>query len=289
MEITRILWSGLTGRTGREAMEQVKEVSGIEIVAGLSRLPYSDGNIKVDGITQNMDGTSTLKTRFMDTPKWYQYAELSIMGKKKPSKGDFDVMVDFSHPDVFEEVVELAVRTNVPLISGTSGLDDRQMAMLYDATNRIPVFRGGNFRFKVKKLIDEAVELAMREEGRLDLYENFYKGKSLPSETSRVLQRRIMEATGRTVTVHSADDFGYNNLICDWEFQVHREESPTNTFQEKVHCRTIGFDELAHDVLEIAKVMAKKPVKKGEFYDLDEIWDDIPAEAKAPHEQRRVV
>lgn len=284
MSDVRILWSGLTGRTGREAMEQVKEVPGVEIVAGLSRLPYSDGNIEVDGITQNADGTSTLKTRFLDAPKWYQYSGLSIVNGKKPGKGDFDVMVDFSHPDVFEEAVELAVRTNVPLISGTSGLDDRQMAMLYDATNRIPVFRGVIFRFKVKKFIDEAVELAIREEGRLDLYEEFYKGKSLPSETSRVLQRRIMEATGRTVEVHSADDYGYMNLICNWEFQVHREESPTNTFQEKVHCRTIGFDELAHDVLEIAKVIAKKPVKKGEFYDLDEIWDDIPAEAKAPRE-----
>lgn len=275
MKTTRILWSGLTGRTGREAMEQQKGATGVEIVAGLSRLPYSNGNIAVDGITQNMDGTSTLKTRFMDIPKWYQYAELSIMGKKKPSKGDFDVMVDFSHPDVFEKVVELAVRTNVPLISGTSGLDDRQMAMLYDATNCIPVFRGGNFRFKVKRFIDDAVKLAIREEGKLDLYENFYKGKSLPSETSRVLQRRIMDATGRTVEVHSADDYGYMNLICNWEFQVHRDESPTNVFMEKVCCRTIGFDELAHDVLEIAKVMSKKPVKKGEFYDLDELWDEL--------------
>lgn len=275
METTRILWSGLTGRIGREAMEQQKEATGAEIVAGLSRLPYSNGNIAVDGITRNMEGTSTLKTRFLDTPKWYQYAELSIMGKKKPSKGDFDVMVDFSHPNVFEKVVELAVRTNVPLISGTSGLSDWQMAMLYDATNRIPVFRGGNFRFKVKKFIDEAVELAIREEGRLDLYENFYKGKSLPSETSKVLQRRIMDATGRTVEVHSADDYGYMNLICNWEFQVHRDESPTNVFMDKVCCRTIGFDELAHDVLEIAKVMAKKPVKKGEFYDLDELWDEL--------------
>lgn len=41
-------------------------------------------------------------------------------------------------------------------------------------------------------------------------------------------------------------------------------------------CRTVGFGELAHDVLEIAKVMTTKPVKKdGTFYDLDELWDNL--------------
>ena len=52
------------------------------------------------------------------------------------------------------------------------------------------------------------------------------------------------------------------NLVCDWRIG-------------DLHCRTVGFDELAHDVLEIAKVMKKKPVKKGELYDLDELWDDL--------------
>ncbi len=288
MSDVRILWSGLTGRTGREAMEQVKEMSGIKIVAGISRFDYDGAALRIEEMQSDADGLHPSREHdFGEVKKWYLYQDIANPLKGVPE--DFDAMVDFSNIEVFDQVVECAVRARKPLICGTFGLSDRQIASLYDATNHIPVFRGGNFRFKVKKFIDEAVELAIREEGRLDLYEEFYKGKSLPSEISRVLQRRIMETTGRTVEVHSADDYGYMNLICNWEFQVHREESPTNTFQEKVHCRTIGFDELAHDVLEIAKVMAKKPVKKGEFYDLDEIWDDIPTEAKAPREQRRVV
>ncbi len=263
MKTTRILWSGLTGRTGREAMEQLVNAPGIEIVAGVKREMYNTDDIMLYGAL--FDGVT-----------WLTYDMLNVLGTSETVKRlGADVIVDFSHPDVFEKVVELAVRTNVPLISGTSGLSDRQMAMLYDAANRIPVFRGGNFRFKVKKFIDDAVKLAMREEGRLDLYENFYKGKSLPSETSKVLQRRIMEATGRTLEVHSSDTFAEGNLICDWEFQLHRRVSPTDMYQEKVQCRTVGFDELAEDVLRIAKVMARKPVKKGEFYDLNELWDEL--------------
>lgn len=277
-ETTRILWSGLTGRTGREAIMQ--DVAEVKIVAGVSRYDNA-GTVSISRMGQDARGLYEDKTYNFKGVKWYMYDNVSNPLKDCPYGGDFDVIVDFSNEEAFASVLELAVRTGKPLISGTSGLSDGQIASLYDATNRIPVFRGGNFRFKVKKFIDEAVELAKKEKGRLDLYENFYKGKSLPSETSKVIQRRISEATGRTVEVHSSDTFAEGNLICDWELQVHRRLSPTAMNQEKVHCRTIGFDELAHDVLEIAKVMKDKPIKRGEFYDLDEIWDDIPASAKS--------
>ena len=262
MATTKILWSGLTGRTGREAIRIDRERTDVAIVMGASR--RMTGPIEVDG--EKFEGV-----------KWRQYGDLC---RDLLDYLGINAVVDFSNTEVFDEVLHLAIRTKKPLISGTSGLSDRQMASLYDATHRIPVFRGGNFRFKVKRFIDEAVKLAEREEGQLVLYENFYQGKSLPSETSKVLQRRISEATGRIVEVHSSDTFAKGNLICDWELQVSRDTSPTDIFRDKVHCRTIGFDELAHDVLEITKVMATKPVRAGKFYDLDEIWPDLmPAES----------
>ena len=153
-------------------------------------------------------------------------------------------------------------------------LSDRQIASLYDATHRIPVFKGGNFRFKVKKFIDEAVELAKTTPGNFTLYENFYEGKSLPSETSKVVKKKIEEATGKTIGVYSRADLPKGNLPCSWKLDLGTE------MRNCLECNTVGFDELAHDVLEIAKVMAKKPIKRGEFYDLDEIWDDIPEAAK---------
>lgn len=262
METTRILWSGLTGRTGREALGQQAKINGVEIVGGVSRKPMSDPlfksivNLK---FANHADASDYLRPINAEL-QWYTYADII-----KPFKGvftDYDIVVDFSHPDVFDKVLELAIRTGKPLISGTSGLSNRQMATLYDATNRIPIFRGGNFRFKVKKFIDEAVELAKTASGSLRLCENFYEGKSLPSETSRVVQQRIFEATGRRIGVDSSATLDKTNLPCDWRIG-------------DLHCRTVGFDELAHDVLEIAKVMAKKPVKKGGFYDLDELWDDL--------------
>lgn len=260
-DVARIVWSGLTGRTGQEAMKQVSLVDGVEIVMGLKRELSGADDMNVSG------GVTWAK---------YENGMNGLFGLANAMKlTGANVMVDFSHESVFERVVELAVRTHVPLISGTSGLSDRQMAMLYDATNQIPVFRGGNFRFKVKKFIDEAVEFARRHDGNLALYENFYEGKSLPSETSKVVRRRILEATGKEIHVYSSATLPKEKLPCDWQIGVERRQ-----LVDCPRCRTIGFDELAHDVLEIAKVIIKKPVKKGDFYDLDEIWDEIPAEAK---------
>lgn len=263
-EPVKILWSGLTGRTGQEAMKLLRKVAGVEVVIGLKREVTGADDCHLCG-EENVEWMS-YRT---DTCGLYGLANLV-------QRAGVDVIVDFSHPDVFDKVLDVAIRAEIPLVSGTSGLSDRQMAGLYDATLRIPVFRGGNFRFKVKKFIDEAVELARNTTGILTLYENFYEGKSLPSETSTVVQKRIVETTGKMVKVKFWGTFDKNSLICDLRLIAHHPMSPPNITQGDIHCRTTGFDELARDVLEIAKVMAMKPVKKGDFYDLDEIWDGLP-------------
>lgn len=259
METTRILWSGLTGKTGREAMEQLKYVPGAEIVAGIKRQISGANDVVLNGSL--FDGVNWLS---------YDTGLFGIGGLIETARRlDIDVIVDFSHPDVFAKVVDLAAHTHTPLVSGTSGLSKRQMKMLYAATEQIPIFRGGNFRFRVKKFIDEAVKLALSSNGDLTLYESFYEGKRLPSETSEVIKRRIYEATGKTIKVQSWANLPRENLSCHWELD------PGIKSREKLECHTIGFGELAEDVLRIAKVMAKKSVKTGEFYDLDELWDEL--------------
>ena len=42
---------------------------------------------------------------------------------------------------------------NKPVIIGTAGLTEEQMKAFEDASNIIPIFRGGNFRFDVKNFI----------------------------------------------------------------------------------------------------------------------------------------
>lgn len=272
MKTTKILWSGLTGKTGLEALKQQVNVEGVEISGGMSRKPMSDGRYRNLGLR---DDTFKLSDELADHLQWYDYAWLSEVDKRLPHPRGYDVLVDFSHPDVFEQVLDIAAVQGKPLVSGTSGLSKRQMAELLDTTKLIPIFRGGNFRFKVKHFIDEAVKMADGAPGKFVLIEHFYKGKELPSETSKVVQRRVAEVTDKEVEIRSYDDLDCQDLPCSWKFQVHSRTLP-DVIYSQTYCYTIGFDELAHDVLEIAKVMAHKPVRPGKFYDLDEIWDELP-------------
>lgn len=221
MEKVKILWSGITGRTGREALQLVKDLETVEIVAGVCRTD--------------------------DT--YYHYDALDQI------KEDFDVIVDFSHKDVFDTMLAYALQVKKPIIIGTSGLTDEQVKAYEEAAKVIPVFRGGNFRFEVKKFIDQVVAYAKHsKEDSLELVETHYKTKKIPSETAKVVANRVLKETGKTVRISSFLE--YDELINDWRVGDY-------------HCRVVGFKELAEDVLQIATMMKNKPA--GELYDLDRL------------------
>lgn len=221
MEKVKILWSGITGRTGREAIEIAKNSDTVEIVAGLSR----------------------------SNTNYYNYDELDNI------KEDFDVIVEFSHKDSFDKVLDFALKVKKPIVIGTAGLTEEQMKRFEEASNIIPVFRGGNFRFDVKKFIDEVVEYARKSEKEsFDLIETHYKTKKVPSETAKVVAKRVLEETGKQVNIKSFLE--YDELINDWKI-------------DDLHCRVIGFKELAENVLEIARMMKEKTPSG--VYDLDRL------------------
>ncbi len=221
MEKVKILWSGITGRTGKEAVEIAKESGSVEISAGLSR----------------------------SNENYYNYDELDNI------KEDFDVIVDFSHKDSFDKVLDFALKVKKPIVIGTAGLTEEQMKRFEEASKIIPVFRGGNFRFDVKKFIDEVVEYAKKSEKEsFDLIETHYKTKKVPSETAKVVAKRVLEETGKQVNIKSFLE--YDELINDWKI-------------DDLRCRVIGFKELAENVLEIARMMKDKTASG--VYDLDRL------------------
>lgn len=218
-EKTKILWSGITGRTGTQALLRQEEVGNVEIVTGICR----------------------------SNNEYYNYEQLNDITE------EFDVIVDFSHTDSFDKVLQFAIQKNKPLIIGTAKLTEEQSNNIEKAANIIPIFRGGNFQFKVKKFIDDIVNYA-KENDNLKLIETHYKTKKIPSETSKVIARRVKEETGKDIEVESHLEF--DELINDYVVG-------------DLHCRVCGFEQLSKDVLKIAKLMKNK--KPSGVYDLDRL------------------
>lgn len=152
-----------------------------------------------------------------------------------------------------------------PLIIGTTKLSHMQLVKLRHYTEFIPIFLDSNFRFKVKVFLDRAVAWAIDHPNDLILFEKFDKGGELPIAVYEVLRQRVADATGEFIGFNAAAVYEEGSSICDWEFGDQ-------------HCCIVGLDGLVHDVMNIAKVMAKKPRKDGEFYTLDDLWPDLQSQ-----------
>lgn len=219
MQKTKILWSGIKGRTGVQALNAATNSKYSEIVAGISR----------------------------NDNKYYNYSQLDEISQK------FDVIVDFSHKDSFDTILAFALKENKPLISGTSDITEEQLTKLEEASKIIPIFRGGNFRFAVEEFINAVVEFA-KENDNIKIVETHYKTKKIPSETAKVIAKRVFEKTGKIVEIES--HLEYDDLINDWRVG-------------HLHCRVEGFEQLGKDVLQIADMMSNQ--KPDGLYDLNRL------------------
>ena len=52
----------------------------------------------------------------------------------------FDVAIDFSRPQATMAVLDLCLREGKPLVTGTTGLGEAEMARLKEASKTIPIF-----------------------------------------------------------------------------------------------------------------------------------------------------
>lgn len=224
MENIRILWSGITGKTANEVLKVAQNNKYIQIVAGICR---NNGN-------------------------YYNYNELDNI------KEEFDVIIDFSHKDSFDKVLDYALEVKKPIIIGTAGLSDEQMKKMQDAAKIIPIFRGGNFRFEVKEFIDKIVEYAKTSDDEITLVERHYITVPIPSQTAKVIANRVLKETGKKVKIQSSQQSKENTN----EWCVNNIQYKCTAYDEK----------LAKDIVNIAIIMKNKKVDG--IYDLDRLFKE---------------
>jgi 4-hydroxy-tetrahydrodipicolinate reductase len=130
---TRLLIHGANGRMGQALQRLADQARGCEVVAAVSR---KVGPRVIDGIPQ--------------------FAASELAGAP-----EFDAAIDFSLPEGFDAILGLCVTRGRPLVSGTTGLPEAQLAALEVASARIPVVWASNFSLGVAVLHD-LVERAAR-------------------------------------------------------------------------------------------------------------------------------
>lgn len=117
----------------------------------------------------------------------------------------FDVAIDFSLPDGFDRLLAICRQRGAALVSGTTGLEGRQMMHLAEAALDIPVLWASNFSLGVVILHElvRSVSAALPE-WQVDIVETHHVHKlDAPSGTAVTLGQAAHEGSGRTPAIES--------------------------------------------------------------------------------------
>jgi 4-hydroxy-tetrahydrodipicolinate reductase len=170
--------TGASGRMGSEVLDAAHE-RGIETIA-ISR----DGDIDVDA-----DGDEENDIHHPD--------DVSVLlAEHSP-----DALVDFTVPEASTAFVAACAETGTPIIIGTTGFEEEELATIQRASERIPILRAANFARGIQTLLALVRESTRSLEGYdVELTETHHNGKrDAPSGTAKTLLEEI-EDTNSTDT-----------------------------------------------------------------------------------------
>ena len=110
-----------------------------------------------------------------------------------------DTVIDFTLPSFTDELIEGCVEKNIPIVMGTTGHDDKQLELIREATEKIPIVHAPNFSVGVNTLFwltAKATEI-LGSDFDLEVVEmHHHHKKDSPSGTARRLAEILAEVRG---------------------------------------------------------------------------------------------
>ncbi|MFC0590251.1 4-hydroxy-tetrahydrodipicolinate reductase [Novosphingobium aquiterrae] len=117
-----------------------------------------------------------------------------------------DVLVDFSSPHALEASLDAAVAAGVPILIGTTGLEERHHFLCDHAAEHVAVLQTGNTSLGVTLLAHLVREAAQRlgEDWDIEVIETHHRMKvDAPSGTALLLGQAAAEGRGVDLAGHS--------------------------------------------------------------------------------------
>jgi len=114
-----------------------------------------------------------------------------------------DVAVDFSQPEAVEKTIDYCLKNNVALVSGTTGLSEKQRDKIRAASGKIPVIYGTNMSVGMNvlfALVGKAASM-LGDEYDVEIIEQHHRfKKDAPSGSAITMAENICRATGRDLS-----------------------------------------------------------------------------------------
>lgn len=131
-------------------------------------------------------------------------ASIEVVGRGSRAEplsapGPADVLIDFSRPPALVEALALAAGSGLPVVTGTTGLDETAERALRRAAEAVPVCRAANFAIGVHVLRQLVHDAAARlgPDFDIELVETHHRDKvDAPSGTALSLARAAADGRG---------------------------------------------------------------------------------------------
>lgn len=124
---------------------------------------------------------------------------VDVGGDPVPLLGQCDVAVDFSSPDGLANTLAAARKAAIPVLIGTTGLEEEHFVMLAEAADEIPVLQTGNTSLGVTLMAHLVREAAAKlgTDWDIEVLEMHHRAKvDAPSGTAKLLGLAAAEARG---------------------------------------------------------------------------------------------
>ena len=201
----RIILSGCNGKMGRVITDIINRKNDIDIVAGVDLDPSQNGPF----------------------PVFKKFEDITC---------DADVIIDFSHPSVLDELINYAKKMHMAAVIATTGFSDEQIRSIYAAGSEIPVFFSFNMSLGINLLAELARKAAAVLEGfDIEIIEKHHNQKiDAPSGTAILLANEINDELSGKMT---------------YEYDRHSKREKRTTTEIGIHAVRGGTIVGEHEVL----------------------------------------
>lgn len=143
-------------------------------------------------------------------------AEKPFQTKLPTSAKSIDVVIDFSSPEIFSDILDWAIKNKLPIVSGTTGLSLQQQKALQAAAKKIPVLWSANMSPGIAFIKNILDSISIPDDFDVHLLEYHHnKKKDSPSGTAKDLEAILKKKTKKyagTSAIRGGGIFGVHRI-----------------------------------------------------------------------------
>jgi len=133
---------------------------------------------------------------------WTTVEGITSKDSKDVLNRKYDVVIDFSHPNAVDNVLDFCIKTNTPLVVGTTGYSKEQIIAIQDAAKNIPILLSSNMSLGMNILFSlvESVARSLGEKVDIEVIEAHHnRKKDAPSGSAKTIVECIEKGVGQSL------------------------------------------------------------------------------------------